>query len=53
VERGIIVDDVGRQSTSIFELLALEGNPLLIKRNSFLVCVMRLDVVDGVVRLDV
>jgi len=52
VQRGLFLDVVIRQSATIFELLAGEDETLLVRRDSFLVLNLRLDVVNGVRRLD-
>ena len=52
-DRGVLLDAVSRQCTAILKLLALEGQPLLVWRNSFLVLDLGLDIVNGVGRLDV
>ena len=41
---GLLLDVVGRQSTAIFQLLASEDQPLLIRRNSFLILDLGLDI---------
>ena len=52
MQRGLFLDVVIRQSATIFELLAGEDETLLVRRDSFLVLNLRLDVVNGVRRLD-
>ena len=41
---GLLLDVVVRQSTAIFQLLASEDQPLLIRRNSFLILDLGLDI---------
>ena len=41
---GLLLDVVVRQSTTIFQLLASEDQPLLIRRNSFLILDLGLDI---------
>merc|ERR1712176_1548971 len=53
MKRGLFLDVVIRKRTSIFELLSSEDQPLLLRRDSFLVLDLCLDVLNGVVRLDV
>jgi hypothetical protein len=48
VKSGFLLDVVVGQSTTIFELLASEDKTLLIRRDTFLVLDLLLDVVDGV-----
>merc|ERR1712217_973679 len=50
---GLFLNVVIRKRTSIFELLSSEDQPLLLRWDSFLVLDLCLDVLDGVVRLDV
>lgn len=45
---GLLLDVVVRQSTAIFQLLASEDQPLLIRRNSFLILDLGLDIFYGV-----
>ena len=52
MERTDLLDIVVRQGTTIFELLAGEDQTLLVRRNPFLILNLRLDIVDGVGRLD-
>ena len=47
-----LLDIVVRESTSILKLLPGKNQPLLIRRNSFLVLNLALDIVDGVRGLD-
>ena len=53
VERGLLLDVVVGQSSSIFKLLPGEDKTLLIWRDAFLVLNLRLNVVDGVRSLDI
>jgi len=53
MKRGLFLDVVIRKRTSIFELLSSEDQPLLLRWDSFLVLDLCLDVLNGVVRLDV
>ena len=48
----LLLDIVVRKSASVLQLLAGEDETLLIRRDSFLVLDLGLDVVDGVGRLD-
>lgn len=48
MERGLLLDIVIRESPAVFQLLAGEDETLLIRRNSFLILDLCLDVVDGV-----
>jgi len=50
---GLFLDVVIRESSTIFELLSSEDQSLLLWWNSFLVLNLRLDIRDGVIRLDV
>ena len=52
MESGFFLDVVVGQGTAVFELLASEDQALLIGWDSLLVLNLRLDVVDGVRRLD-
>merc|ERR550525_867954 len=52
VEGGLLLDVVVRQSPAILQLLASKDQPLLIRRNSFLVLDLGLDILDGVTGLD-
>jgi hypothetical protein len=52
VQSRLLLDVVVRKGSTIFELLAGEDESLLIRRNSFLVLDLGLDVVDGVRGLD-
>ena len=53
VEGGLLLDVVVRKSTAILELLAREDETLLIRGDTLLILNLRLDVLDGVRRLDV
>lgn len=53
MEGGFLLDVVVAQSASIFQLLSGKDQTLLIRRDSFLVLDLSLDVVDRVRRLDV
>merc|ERR1719274_164688 len=53
VQRGLLLDVIVRQRPPILELLAREDKALLVGRDPLLVLDLRLDVVDGVRRLDV
>lgn len=52
MERRLFLDVVVRQSSTVLELLSSEDESLLIRRDTFLVLNLRLDVVDSVGRLD-
>ena len=52
MESGLLLDVVIRQGAAIFELLAGEDQALLVRRNTFLVLDLLLDVVDGIAGLD-
>ena len=52
MESGLLLDVVIRESASIFELLSGENQALLIGGNPLLVLDFRLDIVDGIRRLD-
>jgi len=49
---GLFLDIVIRKSTTIFQLLARENQPLLVRGNSFLVLDLSLDVLDAIGRFD-
>lgn len=51
MEGQLLLDVVARKSTAVLELLAGEDEVLLVRKNIFLVLVLRLDVVDGVGQL--
>ena len=53
VECGLLLDVVVRKCPAILKLLAGEDHPLLVRRNSFLVLDLGLDIVNGVRCLDV
>ena len=53
VERGLLLNVVVRESTTIFKLLTSKDQTLLIRRNTFLVLDLRLDVVNRVRRLHI
>ncbi len=53
MESRLLLDVVVRESASILELLSGEDETLLIRGNALLVLDLRLDVVDGVGRLNV
>merc|ERR1719229_1644845 len=53
VQRRLLLDVVIRQGPSILQLLSRKNQPLLLRGNAFLILDLRLDVLDGVVGLDV
>mmetsp|Transcript_79918 Transcript_79918/g.222307 ORF Transcript_79918/g.222307 Transcript_79918/m.222307 type:complete len:179 (-) Transcript_79918:8-544(-) len=53
MQGGLLLDVIIAQSAPIFQLLSSEDQTLLIGRNSLLVLNLRLDIVDGVRRLDI
>mgnify|MGYP006864118693 CR=1 FL=1 len=53
VKSGLLLDVVVAQSAAIFQLLSGKDKTLLIRRDSFLILDLSLDVVDGVRRLDI
>jgi hypothetical protein len=53
VESGLLLDVVVRESTPILELLASKDQTLLIRRNSFLVLDLGLDVLNSISGLDI
>ena len=53
VKCGLLLDVVGRKYTVILKLIAREGQPLLARRNSFLVLDLGLEIVDSIRCLDV
>merc|ERR1712035_83110 len=53
MQSGLFLDVVIRKRASIFELLSSEDQSLLLRRNSFLVLDLRLDILDCVIWLDV
>ena len=52
MERGLLLNVVVRQRSSVLELLASKDKTLLIRRDAFLVLDLGLDIVDGVGGLD-
>merc|ERR1711953_962990 len=53
MKRGLFLNVVIRKCSPIFELFSSENQSLLLGRNSFLVLDLRLDILDGVIGLDV
>ena len=53
VKCGLLLDVVVRKYTGILKLIAREGQPLLARRNSFLVLDLGLEIVDSIRCLDV
>merc|ERR1712137_391691 len=53
MKSGFLLDIVVTQSTSILKLLSSKNKTLLIRRNSFLILNLSLDVVDSVRRFDI
>ena len=53
MECGLLLDVVVRQCSSLLKMLPLEGQPLLVRRNSFLVLDICHDIVNGIGCLDV
>merc|ERR1712035_288400 len=53
MQSGLFLNVVIRKRASIFELLSGKDQSLLLRRNSFLVLDLRLDILDGVIWLDV
>merc|ERR1719215_548061 len=53
VQRGLLLNVVVRESTTVLQLLASKDEALLVWRDPFLVLDLRLDVINGVRRLDV
>merc|ERR1719204_2977815 len=53
MERGLLLNVVVREGSSIFKLLSCKDQTLLLWRDAFLVLNLRLDVLDGVVWFDV
>ena len=53
MKSGLLLDIVIRESAAVFELLSSENQTLLIRRNSFLILNLYLDVVNGVTGLDI
>merc|ERR1712243_363636 len=52
MEGGLLLDVIIGQSSSIFELFSCEDQPLLIRRDAFLILDLSLDVLNGVRRLN-
>jgi len=52
MQRRLFLDIVVGQRATVFQLLSGENQSLLIWRNSFLVLDLRLDIFDGIARLD-
>lgn len=52
VKGRLFLDVIIRESAAVFQLLASEDEALLIRRNSFLVLNLGLDVVDSIARLN-
>lgn len=52
MQGGFLLDIVVAQGATVFELFASKNEALLIRRNSFLVLDLALDVVNGVAGLD-
>ncbi|KFO90456.1 hypothetical protein N320_08461, partial [Buceros rhinoceros silvestris] len=52
VQRGLLLNVVVGQSASVFQLLASKDQPLLIRRNAFLVLDLGLHILDGVTGLN-
>lgn len=52
MESRFLLDVVVGKSSAVFELLSSKDQALLIRRNALLVLNLRLDVVDGIGRLD-
>jgi len=52
MERGLLLDIVVGEGAAILELLAGENQSLLVRRNTLLVLDLRLNIVDGVGRLN-
>merc|ERR1739844_180837 len=53
VESGLLLDVVVRKGAAVLELLASEDEALLVRRNTFLVLDLCLDIIDGVGGLDI
>ena len=53
MESGLLLDVVVRQSTSILQLLSSKDQTLLIRRDSFLVLDLGLDIVNGIRGLNI
>ena len=52
MESGLLLNVVIRKGAAVLELFASEDQALLVRRNTFLVLDLGLDVVDGIRRLD-
>ena len=52
MQRGLLLDVVVGQGAAILKLLASENQALLVRRDALLILNLRLNVVDGVGRLD-
>ena len=52
VESGFLLNVVIREGTAVLELLPSKDQALLVRRNSFLVLDLGLDVIDGVARFN-
>ena len=52
MEGGLLLDVVVGEGAAILKLLASENQTLLVRRNALLVLDLRLDIVDGIRRLD-
>ncbi len=52
MEGGFLLNVIIRKSSAIFQLLSSEDQSLLIRRDSFLVLDLLLDVLDGITGLD-
>lgn len=52
VEGGFLLDVVIREGTAIFKLFTSKNQALLVRRDTLLVLNLRLNIVDGVGRLD-
>jgi len=53
MKRRFFLNVVVRKCSAVFELLASKDQSLLLRGNSFLILNLRLDVLDGIIRLDV
>ena len=53
VERRLLLDVIIGKSTAILQLLSRKNQPLLIRRNSFLILDLRLNIVNCVTWLDI
>lgn len=52
MQGGLLLNVVIGEGSAIFQLLACKDQALLVRRNAFLVLNLRLDVVDGIARLN-